>query len=330
MPTCLPFDLPRKRRIPAAVAVDDHALPRRRVARFLPGLLAACCVAAVALGPVPGTGTPTPSPLVVAVALLVAGGILSGFLSGLLGIGGALVTLPVLHSVLPMLGVPAVDVAHAAVLAGLVAMVPTTVAATIPQWRHGAVDVPTLRALLPAVAVGAMAGTALAVLVSGTVLVIVFAAQGLWCGVRMLIGCSAAHPSLPARLVCRLPPRIVAGSFGSLCASVGLGCGPMATPFLLSRGLAFRSAVATASVLSLAMAMSAGALRAGLLPSGGPHAIGLQTWVAGVLVGFVATTVAGHGVRCSRVMSESRLRSGVGAVYVIGALAVAGPVLLGR
>ncbi|MBC7938261.1 MAG: TSUP family transporter, partial [Chitinophagaceae bacterium] len=83
---------------------------------------------------------PAADPLVVSLLLLCAGGVLSGLLAGLLGIGGALVTLPVLHLALPRLGIDAALVPATAVATALMAMVPITLMAAWRQRRHRALE----------------------------------------------------------------------------------------------------------------------------------------------------------------------------------------------
>src|SRR5688572_31618344 len=69
-------------------------------------------------------------PAAIGYALLAACGLLAGFLSGLLGIGGSTLIVPAMVLLLPQLGVDAARVPHVAIGSSLLAMIPTaTVAA---------------------------------------------------------------------------------------------------------------------------------------------------------------------------------------------------------
>ena len=78
--------------------------------------------------------------MTVYLALLLAG-VASGFLAGLLGIGGGFVMVPVLILLLPMLGIDPGVVAKVAVATSLAAMIPTACSAVVAQYRRGTLDV---------------------------------------------------------------------------------------------------------------------------------------------------------------------------------------------
>jgi hypothetical protein len=105
---------------------------------LLPLALALLLGGDAATGRVPAL--PAAEPLALSLLLLWAGGMLSGLLAGLLGIGGALVTIPVLHLALPALGIDAALVPATAVATALLAMVPITLMAAWRQQRHGAIE----------------------------------------------------------------------------------------------------------------------------------------------------------------------------------------------
>src|SRR5688500_2024675 len=102
-------------------------------------------------------------PIMASLLLLCAGGALSGLLAGLLGIGGALVTIPVLYLALPALGIDAMRVPATAVATALMAMVPITLMAAWQQQRHGAIELGWLRRMAGPISFGAACGALLAV-----------------------------------------------------------------------------------------------------------------------------------------------------------------------
>ena len=78
--------------------------------------------------------------MTVYLALLFAG-VASGFLAGLLGIGGGFVMVPVLILLLPVLGLDPGLVPKVAVATSLAAMVPIACSAVFAQYRRGALDI---------------------------------------------------------------------------------------------------------------------------------------------------------------------------------------------
>jgi uncharacterized membrane protein YfcA len=212
-----------------------------------------------ATGHLPLSALPAAQPFVLSILLLGAGGLLSGLLAGLLGIGGALVTIPVLHLALPALGIDPAHVPATAVATALMAMVPITSMAAWRQQQHGAIEFGWLRRMAGPMACGAACGALLAAALNGPVLALMFAVQSCWYGGRLLmdrcgVDAQAARRSIWQRLA-QLPPWIAAPPMAAFCACVGMGGGSLVTPFLLRQRIPFRHAVATAGALNLCIAL---------------------------------------------------------------------------
>lgn len=192
--------------------------------------------------------------------LAVLGALAIGLSLGLLGSGGSILTVPVLHY---LLGQPEkVAIAGSLLVVGLIAS-----AAAIPYSRHRQVDWRNVAWFgLPGMA-GAWLGATLAHFVPGTLQLALFAAVMLAAGWRMLRGASlerAGHE--PRRFA------VVAGGLGvgMLSGLVGVGGGFLIVPALvLLAGVQMSSAVGTSLAVIALNSYTGFAKYLGLLDSQG-------------------------------------------------------------
>lgn len=256
-----------------------------------------------------------------ACALLAAGGLASGFLAGLLGIGGALVTIPLLYLALPGLGTDAGQVCATAVATALAAMIPTTIVASWHHRLHGAIDRRSMRCLLVPMTLGAAIGAMVAARVNGPLLALLFAGQCLVYGARLArLRDEPAPPNFEVRGVGRLPAWLAGSAMAGFCACVGMGGGSLVARYLQQRGLAFRESVATSAALNLCIALGGSA--AFLLAPGSQTSMPAANWMAAAVLGGGAVCAAPLGVALAHRLPVCRLRRAVGAVYVLSALAL--------
>jgi len=261
-----------------------------------------------------------PDPLVSSLLLLCAGGMLSGLLAGLLGIGGALVTIPVLHLALPALGIDPALVSATAVATALMAMVPITLMAAWRQQRHRAIETGWLRRMAGPMAFGAACGALLAAALNGPVLALMFALQSCWYGAGLLLVRRQADAPAERRSVwqrlAQLPPWLAAPPMAAFCACVGMGGGSIVTPFLLRHRVPFRHAVATAGALNLCIALAGSAAFA--VSSAGAGGATACVPAAVLLAGGAMASVT-FGVSLSHRVPAAVLQRLVGLVNVVSA-----------
>ena len=113
-------------------------------------------------------------------AALVAGGLLMGFLSGLLGIGGGGVVVPVLYELFRILGMDDSIRMQVCVATSLAVIIPTSIRAARSHWHRGAMDFSVLRRLGPWFVLGATLGVLIAARAPGGLLKGVFIASTLF------------------------------------------------------------------------------------------------------------------------------------------------------
>lgn len=195
------------------------------------------------------------------VALLVAGimatGAVAGILSGLLGVGGGIVVVPVLFWVFGALGYAPDLVMQVAVGTSLITVAVTAVSSARAHHKRGAVDMALVRRWAPWMALGALSGGTLAGLVSGRALLVVFGTIALFVAWNMARPKTRVlAPDLPARTGAQ--PAIAAG-IGLVSAMMGVGSGTLGVPILTAFSVPVHRAVGTAAALGLVIGIPAGA-----------------------------------------------------------------------
>jgi uncharacterized protein len=104
------------------------------------------------------------------IAVLAASGLLAGFAAGLLGVGGGIVTVPVLEYSLRFAGVPEEYRMHVAVATSLAAIIPTSISSARTHHARGALDLDLAKRWAVPMFVAAFAGSMLAARASLAVL----------------------------------------------------------------------------------------------------------------------------------------------------------------
>ena len=238
--------------------------------------------------------------------LVVFVGALSGFLSGLLGIGGGVIMVPLLFWLLPHWGLSqdvAVPVALGTSLASAACF---TFSGAFGHWRRGVIDWRRVPWLIMGGVLGAMMGSTLATWLGGLVVKKAFAFLLIFASYRMAFSPLSKKEGAPARERRGLPFFIIGLATGTVSSFFGVGGGIVAVP-LMVLGYAFPTleAVATSSAIIPAIA-GVGALayvfhgwgKAGLPPYSLGY-VNLLLWGLLVAGGLLASQVGvwvGHKV----------------------------------
>jgi uncharacterized membrane protein YfcA len=113
------------------------------------------------------------------IAVLLLAGTFSGFISGMMGVGGGTIMVPAMV-LLAGMG------QHMAQGSSLLAMVPAGAVGAHAHWKLGNVVTKLLTGLIPGIIIGSYLGGSLALVLSAGVLRIIFAAVLIWTGMRYL------------------------------------------------------------------------------------------------------------------------------------------------
>ena len=177
-----------------------------------------------------------------------------GIVSGLLGVGGGLIIVPVLYFIFAAQGQPAEHIMHMALATSLATIIFTSISSVIAHQRKSAVLWSFFFRMTPGICIGAWFGGLLAGELSTAILKPAFGVFELLVAIYMLSNYKPAthHTTLGQG-------KVSAGGFliGSVSALVGIGGGTMTVPFLSWHNISVRKAVATSAACGLPIAIMA-------------------------------------------------------------------------
>lgn len=181
--------------------------------------------------------------------ILLASGLVAGVLSGMLGVGGGIVVVPVLYYVYNLLGFEPSLVMHLAVGTSLATVVFTSARSARSHQKKGSLDLAVFKKLAPGVLVGSLVGSAIGSLVSGEILTGVFAVMAAIVSVNMGFGRQEWRiaDQLPGIAGCLLMGMFI----GGISVMAGLGAGTLGVTVMTLFGTPVHIAVGTAAALGV-------------------------------------------------------------------------------
>lgn len=216
-------------------------------------------------------------------------GVFVGFFSGLLGIGGGAMTVPILGLVFLAYGFPAEHVMPLALGTSLAVIIPASASSAREHQRHGAVRGDIVRSVAPGIALAGLAAGTIARSTPVAFLKYFFLAFVFYVTAQILFG---LKPSGERPMPGRAGLVAVGVLIGGVSGLVGVGGAMIALPFMTFWGIAFHSAVGTSAAISLVVAVAGtlGYVGAGLTVAS------LPPWTAGyvylpALLGISVTSV---------------------------------------
>jgi len=188
------------------------------------------------------------------IAELAALGLGTGFIAGLLGIGGGMLMVPFITIIMGQRGVPADLAVKMAIATSMATIIFTSVSSVRAHHKRGAVRWDIVQRLAPGIVIGSLAGSlGVFALLKGTALAIFFA---------LFVGFSATQMFLDKK---PKPTRQMPGTGGQLAAGgiigfisglVGAGGGFISVPFMTWCNVAIHNAVATSAALGFPIAVA--------------------------------------------------------------------------
>jgi uncharacterized membrane protein YfcA len=249
---------------------------------------------------------------------LVLLGICTGFLAGLLGIGGGMIMVPFISFFLSARGVAPELSVKMAIATSMATIVFTSISSVRAHHKRGAVRWDLVRTLAPGIVAGSLIGSlGVFAVLKGAWLAILFA---------LFVGFSAFQMFRNRK---PKPSRQIPGAVGSFGAGAGIGFvsglvgaggGFISVPFMIWCNVAMHNAVATSAALGfpIAVANVAGYIAAGLNVTGlPPGAFGYLWLPALVIISLCSVVTAPMGARAAHALPVDRLKKVFGSVLVL-------------
>jgi uncharacterized membrane protein YfcA len=189
-------------------------------------------------------------------------GTCTGFLAGLLGIGGGMLMVPFLTMILTAKGFAPDHTVKMAVATSLATICFTSLSSVRAHNKRGAVLWPIVKVLAPGILVGSLVGAQIAVALPGKFLGILFAVFVAFSATQMLLN---RRPQPSRTMPGPVGTFAVGNVIGLLSALVGAGGAFVSVPFMTWCNVKIHDAVGTSAALGfpIALAGTAGYIWAG-------------------------------------------------------------------
>ncbi|MCC7347461.1 MAG: sulfite exporter TauE/SafE family protein [Variibacter sp.] len=251
--------------------------------------------------------------------MIVAGGVVTGLLAGLFGIGGGAVIVPVLYEVFRALNVPEEVRMQLCVGTSLAIIVPTTLRSYLAHRTKGVVIPDVVRRWTIPSLVGVSSGAALAALAPSSAFKLAFVCIAVFIASKMLFARDSWRlgSELPGQ-----PGMTIYGFFVGLAASLmGVSGGSISTMVLTLYGKPIHNAVATSAGVGVPITivgtigfMLAGWPRQELMP---PFSLGFVSLIGFALMAPIASYTAPLGARLAHATPRRRLEIAFGCFLLL-------------
>jgi len=235
-------------------------------------------------------------------------GIATGFLAGLLGIGGGMLMVPFITIILTSEGYPPDYTVKMAVATSLATICFTSLSSVRAHHRRGAVRWPIVALLAPGILLGSLLGAQVAVALPGKALSTLFAVFVAFSATQMFLN---RRPKPTRTLPGRLGTFGMGGLIGLLSSLVGAGGAFISVPFMTWCNVKIHDAVGTSAALGfpIAFAGTLGYIWAGQgLPQMPPGSVGYLYLPGLVVISLASVAMAPLGARTAHRMDIQPLR----------------------
>jgi len=244
-----------------------------------------------------------------------------GFVAGLFGIGGGLITVPFLYYIFGQLGIDQEYIMHLAVGTSFAIIIPTSTVSVLTHHKFNAVDFNVVKNYGIFVIIGVVIGTIFAATLKTKSLVLFFSIVILFLGIYLLLIKEREHNKISE---IKLYLKILLGSIvGFISAIMGIGGAVMNVPILKFFGYSINKAIGSAAAIGFLIALF-GAI--GFLISGSylktnlPLSIGFLNIPAFLIFIPITTFMARIGARTVHKIDKNKISKFFGMFLLIVAV----------
>jgi len=176
-----------------------------------------------------------------------------GFMAGLFGIGGGLITVPVLFYIFNFIGLDQEFIMHLAVGTSFSIIIPTSIISIMTHMKYKAVDFKIVKTFGLFVIIGVILGTLFAANLKTASLILFFSAMTMFFSIIFLTSKEKINPE---KREINLFFRIILGFLsGFLSAPMGIGGGIINTPILKMFGFSINTAIGSSAAIGFLIAL---------------------------------------------------------------------------
>jgi len=244
-----------------------------------------------------------------------------GFVAGLFGIGGGLITVPFLYYIFGQLNIDQQYIMHLAVGTSFAIIIPTSTVSVLTHHKFNAVDFNVVKNYGVFVIVGVIIGTIFAATLKTKSLVLFFSIVILFLGIYLLLIKEREQSKISE---IKLYSKILLGSIvGFISAIMGIGGAVMNVPILKFFGYSINKAIGSAAAIGFLIALF-GAI--GFLISGSylntnlPFSLGFLNIPAFLIFIPITTFMARLGAKTVHKIDKKKISKFFGIFLLIVAL----------
>ncbi len=249
---------------------------------------------------------------------IVIGGVVTGVLAGLFGIGGGAVIVPVLYEVFRVLGVPEAVHMQLCIGSSIAIILPTTIRSYLTHRAKGLIVPGVIRLWAVPAVLGVACGATIAAFAPEAVFKIAFVVIALFIGAKFMF--AGDRWNIGTELPGPLPMAGYGFGIGLAGSLMGISGGSLSNIVLTLHGKSMHQAVATSAGLGVPITI-AGTI--GYIVAGLPHraelpplSLGFVSLIGVVVMAPVSSLVAPYGARLAHRLSRRTLEIAF-AVFIL-------------
>jgi len=241
-----------------------------------------------------------------------------GFVAGLFGIGGGLITVPFLYYIFGNLGIDQTYIMHLAVGTSFAIIIPTSIVSVLTHHKFNAVDFNIVKGYGIFVIIGVIVGTIFAAILKTKSLVLFFSIVILFLGIYLLLIKEKGQNTISEM---KLYLKILFGSIvGFISAIMGIGGAVMNVPILKFFGYSINKAIGSAAAIGFLIALfgATGFLISGsYLNTNLPLSVGFLNVPAFLIFIPITTFMARIGARTVHKIDKNKISKFFGIFLLI-------------